>query len=332
MAEALYMLAEKNYPVVYPPRVRAELDRRLEVRDRPVGRDELADATARWPGVRVLLTGWGAPRLDGGLLDRLPDLRLVSHAGGTVRALVSDELWSRGVRVTHAAEANAASVAETTCALILLSLKEAWLAERRSRLERRFIHNEQARGGIGGPVGLVSLGAIGRAVAARLRDRLPDVSVLAYEPYADPAEAERLGVTRVELAELFERCFVVSLHTPLLPETRGIIGGSLLERLPPRATLINTARGGLIDEPQLRAWLAKRPDATAVLDVTDPEPPPADSPWWSTPNAVIYPHLAGASGREAEVLGRSAVAEAGRFVRGEPLHFEVTPDRLARMA
>lgn len=332
MSEAAFLLDPGNLPVVFPPALRERVAARLLTIDSAQTRETILASPEAFSAIRVLLTGWGVPTLDAPMLDAMPNLELVAHGAGSVKPLVSDAFWERGVRLTHAADANAQAVAETTYAFILLALKDAWRTQRATLAARTFVRNTEARGMLGGPVGLVSLGAIGRYVARHLRQRLPEVSVLAYDPFLDAEVAEEFGVKTVPLEELFETSQVLSLHTPLLPETRGMFGEALLRRLPDRATLINTARGGLIDESALQRLLRDRPDVTAVLDVTDPEPPLADSPWWDLPNAVIYPHLAGASGLEAELLGRQAVDEALRYLDGEPLRFELQREQLARMA
>src|SRR5690606_15290585 len=108
----------------------------------------------------------------------------------------------------------------------------------------------------------------------------------------DPALERRLSLRYVELPELFRAADVVSLHTPLLAQTRGMIDETLLRSMKPGASLINTARGPIIDHAALVRVLGDRPDLFAMLDVTDPEPLPPDHPLWTLPNAVLTPHIA----------------------------------------
>ncbi len=178
-------------------------------------------------------------------------------------------------------------------------------------------------GAYGSVVGLVSLGAIGRMVADRLR--MLDVRVIAYDPHTSAAQATTLGVTLcATLAELFQQSDVVSLHTPWLPETVGMIHGGLLNQMKPGASLINTARGAIIHEPDLIATLQARPDLFAVLDVTHPEPPVADSPLYTLDNVMLTPHIAGSMNDECRRMGRTMVQELARWLRGEPLLYPVT--------
>lgn len=179
-------------------------------------------------------------------------------------------------------------------------------------------------------VGLWGLGHIGRLVAAHLAHF--DVEILATDPVTSPDAARRAGVRLVPVEELFATCHVVSLHAPLLPETRGTIGERLLNSLGPGATLVNTARGALIDETAAARTLRARPDLTAVLDVTHPEPPAPDSPLFTLPNVVLTPHLGGALGAERHRLGQLVLDELHRFTQDRPLHHAIDPALAASLA
>ncbi|NUR82890.1 MAG: oxidoreductase, partial [Nonomuraea sp.] len=166
----------------------------------------------------------------------------------------------------------------------------------------------------------LSLGAIGQLVADRLAAM--DVEVVAWDPFKADTPLE----------EVFATCDVVSVHTPLLPETRGFVGRELLASMKQGATLINTARGALIDEPALVEVLSERPDLFAILDVSDPEPPPPGSPLLTLPNVVYTPHIAGSLGSERGRLGDLAVAELERFASGRPLEHALTREQAERLA
>ncbi|WP_399131700.1 NAD(P)-dependent oxidoreductase [Streptomyces sp. ITFR-16] len=195
---------------------------------------------------------------------------------------------------------------------------------------RRFPRDPDVPGAYRSRVGLLGLGHIGRLVADRL-GRF-DVEILASDPVTSPETAGRAGVRLVGIEELFATCHVVSLHAPLLPETRGTVGERLLNSLMPGATLINTARGALVDETAAARVLRARPDLTAVLDVTHPEPPAHDSPLFTLPNVVLTPHLGGALGAERHRLGQLVLDELHRFTRGLPLRHAIDPGRAASLA
>jgi len=282
--------------------------------------------------IEVLFTGWDAPRLDAALLERMPRLRAVFYGAGSIRPIASDALWERKIIVASAATLNAQPVVEFTLGAILLSFKRAWHHSRMVRDGRGYepLRPLPVPTGWGATIGLVSLGLIGRRVAEQLRTY--DVRVLAHDPLLTPAQAVELGVEAVSLREIFERSDIISLHTPLLPETAGFIDASLLACLRPGATLINTARGGLMREVDLIAMLQSRPDVQAILDVTDPEPPLHDSPLYDLPNVFLTPHIAGSTGVECRRMGRAMVEEFHRYARGESLRYTVTREQLARMA
>jgi phosphoglycerate dehydrogenase-like enzyme len=288
------------------------------------GRDALRD-------VEFLFSGWGTPRLDPEFLRGCPRLRAVFHAGGSVKSFVTDALWTRRVRVTSAAAANAVPVAEFAVAQIVFCLKHGWQRVREIRVERRFRkHDPDLPGGFGSTIGLLSLSRSGRLVAQALRRM--DVRVIAYDPIVAPDDTASLGVRLCSLAEVFATADVVSCHMPLLPETARILGAAEFAAMKRGAAFINTARGSIVREAELIAVLASRPDLMAVLDVTDPEPPAADSPLFTLPNIVLTPHIAGSLGPECRRLGQMMVAETRRFLRGEPLLGEVTPAQLPRVA
>jgi phosphoglycerate dehydrogenase-like enzyme len=278
-------------------------------------------------GAEIALATWGTPPMDDAFLDRWPRLRTVLYAAGSVRAFVTDALWDRGVRVSSAAEINAACVAEYTVGVILFSLKHGWRLAAAMRQDDGLPDRHAVPGAYGSVVGLVSLGAVGQLVRHRLRPF--DLRVLAFDPFVEPAEARKLRVELVGLDELFARSDVVSLHTPLLDETRGLITGQLLASMRPGATFVNTARGAIVRESELIAVLRSRPDLQAVLDVTDPEPAAPSSPLRTLPNVVLTPHVAGCVGPERRRLGSAMVAELRRLLAGQPLRWEVTRERAA---
>lgn len=286
---------------------------------------------ALWPTVDVILGGWGMPVLDGAFLHRASNLRAVFYGAGSVRGFMTDEAWRRGITVTTAAQANSETTAEFTLALVLFSLKHGWHFVRHPRVAWRDAHAHRDIPGLyGSRVGLVSFGRVARRLADLLRN-LP-VEVVCWDP-VQPAEALlNHGVKPCDLATLFRTSHVVSLHVPWLPETENLVGRDLLDSMQPGATLVNTSRGAVIDETALIGVLRRRPELTAVLDVTREEPPAADSPLYELPNVVLTPHIAGAYGPECQRLGACAVDEMIRFARAEPLLHSLGREEAALMA
>lgn len=279
--------------------------------------------------VEVLLTSWGAPRLTAARLDHLPALRAVLHCAGSVRPHVSDALWERGIQVTTAADVNAVPVAEFTVAAIVLASKKVFTLGALARQHRDAQSSRDDLGPLstfGLTVGVVGFSRVGRRVVERLQV-LDECTCLVVDPYADPAEVAAAGGTLVSLEQMLGRVDVLSLHAPSVPATDRMIGAAELAALPDHATLVNTARGSLVDHDALAAeCLTGR--LHAVLDVTDPEPLPATSPLYGLPNVMLTPHVAGSLGSETLRMTTSALDQLELYAAGLPLTATMTRELL----
>lgn len=288
-----------------------------------------ADLLALLPRADACVTSWDVARLDAEVLAAAPQLRALAHMGGSVRRVVSDAVWARSIHVTSAAPALGQDVAETAVGLILVGVKRIWPLAQHVRAggwrETPWWPARELRGKV---VGIIGGGNIGRHVIRLLAPFEPHV--LVYDPYLPDADAERLGVAKADLDDLLRRADVITLHAPSLPETEHMIDARRLALMKDDALIVNTARGSLFDEPALVAELS-RGRFFAFLDVTDPEPPAADSPLRRLPNVVVTPHLAGCI-ENCTRMGEMAVEELRRFFAGEPPIYRVTPERLAHTA
>ncbi len=239
-------------------------------------------------------------------------------------------LFERGVLVTSGAAANAVPVAEYTLAAILWANKEAFTERERMRgHEGRRVPRRHPVGNWGKRIGIVAASHVGRLTIDLLRPF--HLEVVVSDPYLSDDGAGRLGVERVELDELLRTSDVVSLHAPALPSTERMIGADQLAAMLDGATLINTARGSLVDHDALTAELTTG-RISAVLDVTDPEPLPSDHPLLALPNCVVTPHLAGSQGSELSRMAELVIEEIRRFARGEPPLHPVTAADMERVA
>lgn len=309
---------------VYGPEERTLLVERLDLEPETVlTRGNWREHRPLLAQTRILVSTWGGPVVDEEFLEAAPELDLLLYGAGSIRGIMTAAAWERGVRVTTAAEANAVSVAHFSLSQILFCLKNGWQLSRRATAGEDALWGPEKPmpGTFGATVGLVSLGLIGAKVAELLEPF--GLRVLAYDPLAQDEHFARVGAEKTGLEELFAASDVVSIHAPLLSATRGLIHGGLLRSLKPGASLINTARGPIIDEAHLVNVLSERGDLTAVLDVSDPEPPAWDSPLRRLPNIVLTPHIAGAFNRECRRLGQTMVGELERYLRGAPLLHEI---------
>lgn len=276
----------------------------------------------------LLITCWGAPPLTREVLDAAPRLRAVVHAAGSVKHHITDACWERGIAVTSAAAANALPVAEYTLAAILFAGKNILGSAQRYRSLRSphdWRRELERAGNYRRTVGIVGASRIGRRLIELLRPF--DFEVLLYDPYVDAGAAAALGVVPVPLEELCARSHVVSVHAPQLPATRHMIGAAQLAAMADGSTLINTARGSLIDEEALLPELVSG-RLHAVLDVTEPEVPPPGSPLYDLPNVLLTPHVAGSLGGEIHRMADQALDEVERYTKGLPFADPVHPAAL----
>lgn len=306
----------------------AELDPEFVVED--FGGPEAAQALAE---AEVLLTFWGAPTVDARALAAAPRLKAVVHAAGFVKHLVTDACWDRGIVVSSAALANSLPVAEYTVAMVLLSNKRVMQLREEYRRVRGSHHDWHLRyahvGNYRRTVGIVGASRIGRRVIELLRPY--DLELLVHDPCLKKDQARRLGARVVGLDELCRVSDVVSLHAPELPETRSMIDRRRLALMRDGATLINTARGSLVDGAAVTDELVSG-RLHGVIDVTEPEVLPADSPLYDLPNVLLTPHIAGSLGNELHRMADSAVGEIARYAAGLPFAHPVHRADLHRTA
>ncbi len=294
--------------------------------------DVVADS-AKFADTEFVFSTWGMPKFTEEEIEKyLPNLKAVFYAAGTVQAFARPFL-SRGVRVFSAWAANAVPVAEYTVAQIVLANKGFFRsAQLMSTGEVR-----DARAVMGGytgnmdeNVGIIGAGMIGKLVIKMLSEYR--LNVLVFDPFLSDEQAKSLGVTKCTLEELFESCRVVSNHLANNEQTKGMLNGKLFEKMLPNAAFINTGRGAQVVESELIEVLKKRPDIVALLDVTCPEPPVADSELFKLSNCILTPHIAGSIGNEVHRMSEYMLEEYTSFIGGKPCRYEVTSKMLETMA
>jgi phosphoglycerate dehydrogenase-like enzyme len=283
---------------------------------------------------RAAITGWGTPSLTPDVLIQAPELGLVAHTAGSIHRLVPAGAIEGGLKVTHAAAIIADAVAELVIGQALRHLRSLDQMDDRMKvpgstewLEIRHDHPGRLLGEQ--TVGIVGTGHVGRTVISRFKAF--GSRILASDPFLSEDAAASLGVTKVELDEIFSGSDIVSLHAPALPDTIGIVDARRLAMLRDGALFINMSRGALVNEPELIEEL-HRERIFAVLDVFAQEPLPADSPLRELRNVFLSPHAAGQTVDTYLRQGRAMVAEVERFLNGEPLRYQVSAAALATMA
>ena len=257
-------------------------------------------------------------RFGAAAIDAAPSLRVLSKHGVGVDNIDVDAASRRDIPVVVAAGANALSVAEHAMALIFATVKRIVPLDsglRAGRWEKPGFSGKELAGMT---VGLVGFGAIARQTAAFAKSL--GMKVRAYDPFADGKAFTDAGVAReTEIDDLMRGCEIISLHCPLTSDTRNLLDDRRLGLLKPGSYVINTGRGGLIDEDALLRAIESGHLAGAGLDTFQTEPPAADHPFWNHREIVVTPHIGGVT-QEANVrVGVDAVEGVLAVVEGRPL-------------
>lgn len=276
----------------------------------------------------VCITGWGCPRLDEYVLENASDLKLVAHTGGTVAPIVSDYLYSKGIKVISGNQIYAESVAEGVLAYMLSSLRDIpyfnsevqngrWKAEK--------YHNE---GLLDQSVGLVGFGMVAKFLVELLRPFR--VKIKAYGKPADEAAMYEYGVEKASLEEIFSSCRIISLHVPKKPDTYHMIDKRLLGMISEGSLLVNTARGSVIDEAAMEEELQKG-RFKAVLDVFETEPLTPESKLRDLQNVILIPHMAGPTIDRRKYVTLGLIKDIKQYNKGERLAYEISREYAAFM-
>jgi phosphoglycerate dehydrogenase-like enzyme len=333
---SIILMMHERLDDVYSETVRLDIAASTQLLAPPLSAETFIERLPQLAQVEVIFGGWGMPLLDEKTLEALPRLKAIFYAAGTVKSFTTKAVWERGIVISSAAAQNAIPVAEYCLGAILMSLKGVLRTV--SQLDKSATvaswHKESSNfvpiGAYGVTIGLVSYGMIARLLRQHLRSF--DLKVQVYCPFLSEVEAAQEAVELVTLDHLFATCDFVSIHTPELPETKAMIGRALLNQMKQGATLLNTARGSVIDQPALVQVFQERKDLIALLDVLEVEPPQMEDPVLSLSNILVTPHLAGSVGSERERMGRFALDEFLRYQNGSRLLGRIESEMLSAMA
>lgn len=269
----------------------------------------------------VVLAG-AAPRFTGRVLEQLGSCRAIVRYGVGVDSVDLEAARTRAIRVANVPDYCAEEVSDQALALALALVRKLKAGDGLVRegqwamttLRPMYSFRDLT-------FGVLGLGRIGRTLARKARG--VGFTVLGHDPAVSADQARRWGVQRVEQGELLSRSDVLSLHVPLLPTTRHFVDAERIQRMKPGAILINTARGGLVDEPALAAALQSGRLSGAGLDVLEEEPPSPEHPLLQAPNLLLSPHSGWYSESSETRLRQLASAEAARVLSGRSLRCPV---------
>ena len=325
--------AQNELSRVYDDAVYNKLCQTLDLTREVILAENFEEHRERLSKVSYLFATWGMPALtEKQIGEYLPNLKAVFYAAGTVQGFARPFL-NRGIKVFSAWAANAVPVAEFTVAQIVLSGKGYFQGMRRMETGGReafsaFSHSLPCNYRV--KIGILGAGMIGSRVLQMLQGY--DFETLAYDPFASEEKLAALGARRASLEEIFSECQVISNHIANLPATQKILRYEHFSKMKKNAVFINTGRGAQIVEDDLARALREDPDRTALLDVTWPEPPEADSPLLTLPNCILSPHIAGSMNNEVARMGAYMAEEYEALSAGRPCRYQVTLDMLETMA
>lgn len=288
------------------------------------GEEELAE---KLRGVDICISGWGNTPFHEKTLKYADKLKLIAHIGGSVRPMVGDAAFERGIRVCSGNRVFAESVAEGVLAYMLCSLR------RIGEYEARMAAGEWpsligTRGLLGRSVGLVGYGMIAEYLVKFLKPF--GCRIMVSSRHISAEELAEAGIEAAAAEEIFQTCDIISLHSSLTARTKHSIGADLLNSMKDGALLVNTARGALMDEEALVSVLKERP-VWAALDVFETEPLPMDSPLRECERVLLMPHAAGPTADRRYVVTSHVLDDIGRFLNGEPLDCEIDFARAGTM-
>ena len=292
----------------------------------------LADP-APFKDVEYIFSTWSMP--GGGeikLVDYLPNLKAVFYAAGSVRYF-ANEYFEKNVRIFSAYAANAIPVAEYTVGQILLANKgffQSSLLAKAGEHQKACDASHAHVGNYGANIGIIGAGMIGKKVIELLKPYR--LNILVFDVFMSEEQAEAMGVKKATLEEIFSTCHVVSNHLANVPATVGILKKEHFEAMMPNATFINTGRGAQVCEDEMLEVLEERIDICALLDVTVEEPPKEGSKFYTLPNVFLTPHIAGSQEWEVRRMAELVIDEFENLINGRPVSYEITPEKLAKMA
>ena len=328
-------LCEKSDKIfsVYDSETVYELQKLMSIEKKIYSKADVIREPRAFSDVDAVFSTWGMPEFtEDEIKACFPRLKCVFYGAGTVQKFARPFI-NCGVKVFSAWAANAVPVAEMTVAQIILSDKGYFLTSRiyhKMGKESAKAVFKKCNGNYGETVGIIGAGMIGRLVIQMLKQY--NLKVIVFDPFLSDEKADELGVEKCELTELFESAFVVSNHLANNAQTQGMLCYDHFHRMRENAVFINTGRGAQVVEEDLIRALTERPDLTALLDVTNPEPPTEGHPFYTLPNCLLTPHIAGSAGDEVARMGKYMLDECKMYLAGEPCKYEVSLKMLETMA
>jgi len=303
----------------FNPELKTELERQVKEviynkTGKPLSSQQVADFL---PGIDGYIAG--LDEIDKQALNAADTLKVIARYGVGIDKVDLDAASDRGIVVTNTPGANSASVAELALGMILTLARQVPFAVKAlqkgewPRLPGWTLEDKI--------IGIIGLGAIGKHLAQRLATF--NCHLIAHDPYADKTFAEKYNITLVDLPSLIANSDIISLHVPVLDETRGMVNEKFISGMKKGSILINTSRGELVDEKALIEGLQSGHLRGAGLDAFNKEPPDTDNPLLSMSQVICTPHLGAQTDGATNNMGKIALDECLRVLQGEKPLYQV---------
>lgn len=282
--------------------------------------------------VEIIFSTWGMFSLSKEEIKAyLPNLKAIFYAAGTVQYFAKPFL-ELGIKVFSAWQANGTPVSEVTFAQIILANKGFYRRQvtnpnewNNSDKENHYPGNYKTN------VGILGAGSIGKKVIKLLKNT--DLNVIVFDPFLSYEQANELGVTKMDLVDVFKSCHIISNHIANNEQTKNIIDSKCFDNMQDDAIFINTGRGAQVDKEAFINAMKTHPNRLALVDVLDPNEPPKDGdPIFECPNIIVSPHIAGSIGNEYKRMADFMYNEALQYINNKQTNYEVTLKMLETMA
>ncbi len=321
------------YETIYTKNTRDILSEKLEFIDELITYDNFKQYSEQLKSSEYIFSSWGMPCFtEQEIEEYFPALKAVFYAAGSGQHFARPFL-NKGIKVFSAWAANAVPVAEYAVAQIILANKGFYQAVNKFNDYGRKIAGDYCNtftGNYGTKIGIIGAGMIGKEVIKLLKPYRLDV--LVFDPFLSQGKANELEVTLSSLEDIFTQCTVISNHLANNQQTKKMLNYNLFSLMKDNATFINTGRGAQVVEDDLVRALKEKENRTALLDVTEPEPPIQGHDFYKMQNVFLTPHIAGSMKDEVARMGEYMCNEFIALIDGDMTKYEVTLNMLETMA
>lgn len=337
MKKAAYLGQQNVIDWVYSDTVKSELSKsyKFVFEGKAISKEILAQNPGIATEAEYLFSTWSMPVFTDEEVRRyFPNAEAVFYAAGSVQDFAR-EFLDANIRIFSAWAANGIPVAEYTLAQIILANKGYYRRIHTPGIGAQWENRRDIYGLPGNydaTVGIIGAGMIGKLVIERIHAVLEHINILVFDPFLSEEKAAELGVTLCDLSKLFSESDVISNHLANNAQTKGLLNGKLFSLMKPCATFINTGRGAQVIEDDLIRALTEVPTRSAVLDVTELEPPVEESRLYQMTNVFLSPHIAGSLGNEVHRMSEYMLEDSRRLENGLTTRYEVLKQMLETMA